>query len=32
MNSPVIDYAIRVLNPQAHSFEVRCTVPHPDPV
>ena len=31
MNSPVIDYAIRVLNPQAHSFEVRCTVPHPDP-
>ena len=31
MTARTIDYAIRPQNPQAHTFEVRCTVRDPDP-
>ncbi|MCL2591320.1 MAG: PDZ domain-containing protein [Betaproteobacteria bacterium] len=31
MNNPLIHYAIRPSRPEAHLFEVRCTVSMPDP-
>lgn len=31
MPSPAIDYCLFPANPAAHRFEVRCTVPQPDP-
>ena len=31
MTTRAIDYVVRPQNPQAHTLEVRCTVPNPDP-
>ena len=31
MTTSAIDYVVRPQNPQAHTLEVRCTVPNPDP-
>ena len=31
MTASAIRYAIRALNPEAHTFEACCTVDHPDP-